>query len=318
MDLTLSSPNSRSRRSEIWHPDGSVVLEAVTTQFRVHWSVLALHSTFFRGLLDLPQPLEQSRPSIEGCPVVELSDAPEDIEQLLKALYDPLFFVQKALPLKTLGSVIRICRKYEFHDLLQTAIERVNYENPTRLDAYDALKTGNAYTPSRIVNHHGLLFDTITLAWENNLLSVLPCAYYRALVGTLPPKTFDGIPRGDGTMATLAPVHQRACALGRAALFSAQWDSKHTFGWTDPDLPPPMGCRDGVGCKQKKLNFFRRHVVRGSLAPFCTLAFLDTLGLCAVCVDSVTKQMVAGRKKMWDDLPGYFGLPPWKDLKDDP
>nr|GAT49874.1 predicted protein [Mycena chlorophos] len=313
------SPLPGARRSpELWHTDGSLVLEAHDTQFRVHWSVLSRHSTFFRGLNDLPQPLEQPRPSIEGCPVVELYDAPEDVEQLLKALYDPLFFVQKSLPLSVLASVIRISRKYEFREVLQTAIDRITFENPPTLAAYDALKTGNAYTPSRIVNHHGLLFDTITLAWENNLMAVLPCAYYRALVGASQAKIFDGLPRSDGTVAMLASFHQRACSLGRTALFSAQWDLKHTFGWTDPDLGPPLGCRDPVGCKQRKLNFQRRHLIRGSLAPFCTLAFVETMGLCEICVADVRAQMVVGRQKMWDELPGYFGLPPWEELKNDP
>ncbi|KAJ7039025.1 hypothetical protein C8F04DRAFT_1086858 [Mycena alexandri] len=46
-------------RSEIWHNDGSVVLQAENTQFRVHQSVLAMHSQFFRGIQGLPQPLDQ-------------------------------------------------------------------------------------------------------------------------------------------------------------------------------------------------------------------------------------------------------------------
>lgn len=188
-------------RSEIWHLDGSVVLQADNRQFRVHWSVLSLHSSFFQGMLGLPQPPDQ--PSIDGCPIIELSDSAEDVENLLMALYDPsvlsfaavlllkgiifrLFFVKRALPLPVMASHLRLGRKYDFRGVLETIVERFTYENPTTLDGYDALKTGNSYSPTRILNYHGLLYDTITLAGENNLLSVLPCAYYRALVGSLP------------------------------------------------------------------------------------------------------------------------------------
>ncbi|KAJ7287177.1 hypothetical protein C8J57DRAFT_995026, partial [Mycena rebaudengoi] len=70
--------------SEIWHTDGSVVLQAQNTQFRVHWSVLSLNSSFFREMQGLPQPPDQ--PSIDGCIIIQLSDSVEDVEHLLKAL----------------------------------------------------------------------------------------------------------------------------------------------------------------------------------------------------------------------------------------
>ncbi|KAJ7745667.1 hypothetical protein B0H16DRAFT_1557782, partial [Mycena metata] len=301
------------RRSEIWHPDGSVVLQAHDTQWRVHWSVLAMHSSFFRGMLGLPQPPEQ--PSVDGCPIVELlGDSVEDVENVLRALYDPLFFLQKALPFSVIASHLRLGRKYDFGPVLETVVERITHENPTTLEGYDALKTRNAYHPTRIVHYQGLLYDTITLAGENNLLSVLPCAYYRALVGTMPAEIFDGVPRGDGSVATLSPTHQRACNLGRTALLRAQWAWGNTFGWTD-DSPEEIGCEDPFGCAQKKYAFFRRHVERGSLAPFCSVAYVDSLSLCAMCTPDVKAKMIAGRQRMWDLLPAYFDLPPWSELK---
>jgi hypothetical protein len=75
------------QRSEIWYSDGSLILQVENTQFRVHWSVLALNSSFFRNLQGLPQPPDQ--PRVEGCPIIELHDSLEDVEYLLKALYNP-------------------------------------------------------------------------------------------------------------------------------------------------------------------------------------------------------------------------------------
>lgn len=82
--------NQQITRSEsFWLSDGSIVLQADETQFRVHWGLLAsMHSPFFRDLQALPQPPTQ--PNIEGCPVVELQDdAVADVGYLLKALYTP-------------------------------------------------------------------------------------------------------------------------------------------------------------------------------------------------------------------------------------
>ncbi|KAK7023068.1 BTB domain-containing protein [Favolaschia claudopus] len=319
----MSSPPTERRieslvpvtRSEIWHTDGSVILQSNCTQFRVHWSVLAMHSGFFNGMLGLPQPPDQ--PNVDGCPIIELcDDSEEDVACLLRALYDPLFFVQKTLPMQHIASILRLSRKYEFRGVLETVAERLTHENPTTLAAYDALKTGNSYSPTRIVNYHGLLYDTINVAGENKLLSILPCAYYRALVGSLPTDIFDGIPRSDGTLATLAPVHQRACNLGRVALLRAQWESDGTFGWTE-DEPGEFGCTESTGCREKKYSFFRRHVVRGSLAPFCSVSYVDSLNLCAMCTISVKARMISGRQRMWDLLPTFFDLPAWSELKDE-
>ncbi|KAJ7231873.1 hypothetical protein B0H12DRAFT_996082, partial [Mycena haematopus] len=73
--------------SETWFDDGNVVLQAGNTQFRVHWGILALHSSVFRGMQGLPQPPDQ--PGVDGCPIVELPDDSGDVGYLLKALYIP-------------------------------------------------------------------------------------------------------------------------------------------------------------------------------------------------------------------------------------
>lgn len=74
-------------RSKIWYDDGSVILQAESTQCRVHWTVLAQHSSFFSDLRTVPQPPDE--PRIEGCPIILLSDSIQDLEHLLRALYNP-------------------------------------------------------------------------------------------------------------------------------------------------------------------------------------------------------------------------------------
>jgi hypothetical protein len=151
-------------------------------------------------LEDLPQPLDH--PTVDGCPVVELQDASVDVEHLLKALYDPwvphnltwrvlivsrTFLLEKALPLPVVAALIRLGRKYSFQRLLDSAVERLTFENPSTLEEFDALNSesplGMTYGPSRIVSYPGLLFDVLTLGRENDILSTLPCAYYRLVRG---------------------------------------------------------------------------------------------------------------------------------------
>ncbi|KAJ7019314.1 hypothetical protein C8F04DRAFT_975832 [Mycena alexandri] len=116
-------------RSEIWYQDGSVVLQARDTQFRVHFGVLASQSTFFREMQGLPQPPDQ--PTVECCQVVEMQDDVFDVKHLLTAIYDPTFLAQTAIPLPYIASLIRLGRKYEFRKLLDSAMERLTFKNPT-------------------------------------------------------------------------------------------------------------------------------------------------------------------------------------------
>lgn len=104
-----SSSNQMERHPEFWFFDGSIVLVAECTMFRVHKAFLARHSVFFRDMFTLPQPQEDpsssTRPSpasgdvagtgdrgemqqVEGCPTLRLHDSPDDVASLLYALYD--------------------------------------------------------------------------------------------------------------------------------------------------------------------------------------------------------------------------------------
>jgi hypothetical protein len=87
---------------------------------------------------------------------------------------------QPALPFAVVAALIRLGRKYNFRDILDSTVERITFENPKTLEEYDDLISDKKYTSTRIVPYNGIFFDIITLARENNILSALPCAYYRA------------------------------------------------------------------------------------------------------------------------------------------
>ncbi|KAK7057753.1 BTB domain-containing protein [Favolaschia claudopus] len=306
-----SSPS----RSEIWFSDGSVVLQVENIQFRVYWGVLTQQSSFFRTMQNLPQPPNQ--PSIDGCPVIELQDAVGDVEYLLRALYIPTFLAQDALPLPAVAALIRLGRKYDFSDLLNLAVQRLSYENPKTLAEYDALITahgGNAYKLTRIIYHPGVLMDMVTIARENGLLSVLPCAYYRVLLHHSPAQIFDGVLRRDGTVASLAFVDQRRCIVSRDELIKARFQEGCTLGWLkkwdyDHDCQSPQMCAEG---RHARTHYYM------NCSPLWILqrSVQDKKSLCSACFRHATESVVEGRKKMWEDLPKWFDLPPWAELRD--
>lgn len=87
--VEISQP---TRSSEYWFSDGSIILQAEYTMFRVHLSVLARHSEVFKDISSVPQPTGDPLQDavIDGCPVIPVSDSARDIEALLSLLYDPV------------------------------------------------------------------------------------------------------------------------------------------------------------------------------------------------------------------------------------
>jgi len=82
-----SSANILTRSPDYWFEDGSIILQAESTQFRVHKSLLARHSAVFKDMFEVPRPAD-GEPLVEGCLVVHLSVTAEDVEHMICSLYD--------------------------------------------------------------------------------------------------------------------------------------------------------------------------------------------------------------------------------------
>jgi BTB/POZ domain len=73
---------------EYYFVDGNVVLVADNVAFRVHKSVLARHSNYFRQLVvQRPVPLEGTD-YFDGCLVIRLPDRSFEVSEFLRILYD--------------------------------------------------------------------------------------------------------------------------------------------------------------------------------------------------------------------------------------
>lgn len=91
VQVGANEDGSLSRHPDLWFSDGSVVLKAESTSFRVHTSQLMRRSAFFRDLFSLPRPGKDAVEldgTYDGCPLLVLHDSAEDLSNLLKALYD--------------------------------------------------------------------------------------------------------------------------------------------------------------------------------------------------------------------------------------
>ncbi|KAF7315159.1 BTB domain-containing protein [Mycena indigotica] len=142
--MSLSGPPAPKRprteedtivRSEIWYKDGSIVLQAGNTQFRVHFGLLAAHSTVFSDMYEMPQPEAQAT-MVDGCPLVEVQDDPEDVKNLLLVLYTPTLLSQTPVAFCIVTALVRLGSKYDFRELLTAAIQRLHLQFPSTLEEF--------------------------------------------------------------------------------------------------------------------------------------------------------------------------------------
>lgn len=86
--------------TEIWYTDGSVVLVADKTAFRVHCTILATHCEMFKDMFAIPQPAVQDSgtETYEGCHVLRLQDSPTDLKHFLKSIYDFSYAIHTPRP----------------------------------------------------------------------------------------------------------------------------------------------------------------------------------------------------------------------------
>jgi hypothetical protein len=135
---------------------------------------------------------------------------------------------------------------------------------------------------------------------------------------------FDGVPRPDGTTASLSPSDQRTCILTRQKLIRAQFEQGNTFGFLGVREPILFtGCEEPAGCTSIQSSWFYLlafdAATNGVHALDSDVYNLTVFrAFCSNCARRASEATVNGRKNMWNSLPSFFDLPPWKDLKNDP
>lgn len=143
------------RHNDLWFSDGSVILRAEHTLFRVHMSLLSRRSLLFGDIFSLPQPSSTptertAEPSgsdtfqadselMEGCPVLRLHDDPNDLASLLLALYDgPSFGDNGPEDFRVVSGLLRLSTKYIVDPLREQALAHLSEAWPSTLEEWDS------------------------------------------------------------------------------------------------------------------------------------------------------------------------------------
>ena len=119
-------------------PDANIIVRSSDqAKFRVHKSVLALSSPFFKDLLSLPQPPDAE--IVDGLPVVPL---PEDSD-LLNSLISLLYPVTPIIPdsYQKVFALLAACQKYDMEKVesnIRSAIQLGEFPAPVKAEGFHA------------------------------------------------------------------------------------------------------------------------------------------------------------------------------------
>ncbi|KDR83241.1 hypothetical protein GALMADRAFT_113452 [Galerina marginata CBS 339.88] len=320
VDSTTEVDVPAIRSSDFWFEDGNVVLQAQSKQFRVHRSVVARHSTVFRDMFSLPQP--EGDDLLDGCPIVHVTDASKDWEKLFTILYNPETIYQSAdsgnFDLDALSSILRLGKKYELDKLYDAALKRISQEIPVSLHQWVQKFGYGVKLPSPLTGKEVELLNTLL---DLEIQPLLPVAYFlciksltlKNILEVMLPSATHKVERKHFSSG-LSQDSVRTLILGREATGRAMME--HTFGWLTTDSSVCSNCISKKRCAN------RMSELRDLFLSMLTMDIVDDvfepvreLDLCGQCQIQIRVYYKVGCQKVWEGLPTYFGLPPWKDLK---
>ncbi|EDR01759.1 uncharacterized protein LACBIDRAFT_333018 [Laccaria bicolor S238N-H82] len=308
-------------RSKIWFDDGSVVIQAEQTQFRVHRSMLSRHSSVFRDMFSVPQPPGDQEPVIEGCSIVHVSESSLDWKNLLTLMYDNLraYRSDDPMPISLIAVMLRLGKKYDMEHFLKEAVARLQYEFPRNLSDWDSI----CDQPFLKIAPSGdlVLLDITILAREARIQSILPLAYFLFCRGEEQMKQVFLIYDTEyGTKAIAPPDLQKILVLGREGMLRGIMDN--TYGWlADDKCIPHTSCKRPTLCAAARLKLLLKVCIP---IPDVEIA-LDqwnkaehATDLCDTCAKQAEIRYRIGRQEFWSELPSYFDLDNWEHLTDSP
>ncbi|KAF8207978.1 hypothetical protein K438DRAFT_1962244 [Mycena galopus ATCC 62051] len=289
--IVYSSPTPVKRSPDVWFEDGTIILEAECTQFKVFKGILAANSTVFNDMLVVGS-IPENNEMVEGCPVVNVFDTALDMKHFLKALhhvgyYDPA----ETKDFLLIAAILRLSTKYNVDILRRRALAHISSLYPTTLQEWDLRK-------------------------DTAMEALLPACMYLCADSICVDDILDGVSSIDGKHLELDWPDKRACIRGRQNLLIAL--RSEVFAFLTGSLQIP-NCSSPQRCDSSKLRWLQS--LEASLGNGCpgifSIKFPWTSFRKAVCDNCYTASFTDSnrqRQRIWDKLPSYFDMPPWEEL----
>ncbi|EPQ57627.1 hypothetical protein GLOTRDRAFT_127984 [Gloeophyllum trabeum ATCC 11539] len=148
---------------DLWFEDGTVVLQAESTIFKVHRTILARNSTFFKDMFSNAEPDKGEQHN--GCPLIIVQDKSSDMTLFLKAMYTPGYSESLKLFIE-IASLLMIASKYGSKYFRALSTDKLRTVCPTTFAAWD--RNASVLEPGKMIQ----------LAQQCDLRKFLPASMY--------------------------------------------------------------------------------------------------------------------------------------------
>ncbi|KAF7359030.1 BTB domain-containing protein [Mycena sanguinolenta] len=324
-----SRPTELRRVQELWFEDGSLVIQAGNSQYRVYRGILAMYSPVFQDMLSLPQPLDSDL--VDNCPLVRLTDAEEEVTSFLKAIFHPTSFPSfpAQTRLCTILGCLRLSHKYEVDHLRRRALIHLSSVYRTKLSKAEVVfrNESKERLPSKTRSWKWTVQDprsgtaillVIQVAREVNAPWILPHAFYDLATCYYPHCELARDAHIDDIALYLSPPDQRSFAHGHCQQVISSAANILRF------LSHPLkidGCTSLYECLSLRVLATERNRQNLQINAAMPLElwgsdqwkWLD--GLCRSCLVVLKKTHADAREAFWDSLPELYGLPSWEELE---
>ncbi|OJT09461.1 hypothetical protein TRAPUB_14064 [Trametes pubescens] len=312
-EVKPATEGARKRDLEFWHSDGNIILVARDVEYRVYKGLLADHSSVFRDMFSLPQPITNAPSSSaleeSTCPVVHLYDSPEDLRHVLRAYMprgesNPFFMTAPSYSYSMISAAVRLGHKYQMSKLYDHAI---GYLKKHYTNDYDAWATHPDYVPAGFgMQEHAI--GVVNLARLTGETSLLPTALLACCI--LNEDIVDGFVRADGTREQLVLADVKLCLAAKDRL--VRESMKVAFRVFQPFVADT--CKSKAFCTES----FKRELatLEGRLEDMadpdpCEAPLGEKFGegiLCMACRFMVHQRDNRERRAVWKKLPEIFGV----------
>ncbi|TRM55384.1 hypothetical protein BD626DRAFT_527591 [Schizophyllum amplum] len=283
---------------DLWFDDGNIVIVAGSWSFRLRRGILAFQSSVFRDMFSLPP--SGSQDVYDGCPLINVSDDPNDMEHFLKAVYFPQYFppgISQEVEFGVLRAVLGLAQKFDVPFLRRRALCILS-------DAYSTDADGGRR------DHPSLdcLLAEIALAREVNAIWLLPRLYYE-------------VSYADASDIIIGCQEASDKELRNSVLILCFAGLQRIRAAFEPNfmINPASSCSSRAKCTQRRwIAFGKTFHLRDTPQLFFSYSFTEDVdsGACASCQVAIITDLHTRRKELWDAIPGFYGLLDWDRLKE--
>ncbi|GJE89939.1 BTB/POZ domain-containing protein [Phanerochaete sordida] len=168
--------------TDFWFDEGNVIISARQKSFKLHTSILMLHSEVFKTLLNSAA-LAQLQERLDSCPVLRVDDMGTDFEDLLHIIYNgansPWFDRQEPpIGYNDFRVIVKIAVKYEVKEIIKEAKHRLSWVFPADApDKWDPDLQPDGDNTSVALTYPDCI-DVLSLARMLDMRSTLPLIFY--------------------------------------------------------------------------------------------------------------------------------------------